>query len=72
VLPPVSLPTKTQLLDAAAYLSLFLSLADTLWPKVVQVADMVGGDVVRWTQRLYAFRRQVFELRSESRTVRSP
>jgi hypothetical protein len=53
MLPHLSFPTKTSLLDAAAYLSLFLTLVEALWPKIVHVGDMVSVDLSSWTENYF-------------------
>jgi hypothetical protein len=40
-------PSKPSLLDGFAYLSLFSTLFDTLWPKVTHVIAMVACDIER-------------------------
>ncbi|MGE3578237.1 MAG: hypothetical protein AB7I25_07230 [Vicinamibacterales bacterium] len=59
-----SLPSKEGLLEGAAYLSLFLLVAQVLWPKAVHVVEMIAADLTRWTERGFAFRRHLRELRS--------
>ncbi len=59
-------PSKNGLLDGAAYLSLFLTLATALWPKFVHLLDIVGLDVDRWFQNLYAFRDRLAQRQTSS------
>ncbi len=42
---PDSFPTKQQLLDAAAYATLFLFAAGALWPKLAHLVETVAADV---------------------------
>jgi hypothetical protein len=65
----VPLPSKTQLLEAAAYFSLFLTLAGALSPKLVHLVDMVATDVTRWIESVLGFKRRLAELRADSRAA---
>lgn len=71
MLPPVYLPSKIQLLEAAAYFSLFLTLGTALWPKFVHFVEMIAADLRRWVWNLFEFSGRV---RRKLRTVprRSP
>jgi hypothetical protein len=52
----IDFPSKTQLLDGFAYLSLFLTLATVMWPKCAALVKMIWTDYIAADEAVQEFK----------------